>query len=248
LFHTSSNWGVTRQQVHVNELLRLPFVMPDDLPDPQRGREIVSHVAAIVDGAAAEAKSVFVDRNALVERANAAIQPLLNEYFDVIPEEQTLVEDTLDVFVPSFRPTRGRRHIPTIEPSRPDQRDEYTQRLCETLSSWSKSGRYRVYGRAVASARLGIGVAVLQKSAAGAVPTAVSDDFNDILIELERLQDAASQRINTFHLFRGTKVFDGDRLYVVKPIARRFWTQTAALNDADEIAGTILMQPSRESP
>jgi hypothetical protein len=37
-------------------------------------------------------------------------------------------------------------------------------------------------------------------------------------------------------------VFDGDRLYLVKPIGQRFWTETAALNDADEIASAILMQ------
>jgi hypothetical protein len=42
-------------------------------------------------------------------------------------------------------------------------------------------------------------------------------------------------------IIRGIKIFDGDRLYLVKPIGQRFWTQTAALNDADEIAGTILM-------
>jgi hypothetical protein len=28
---------------------------------------------------------------------------------------------------------------------------------------------------------------------------------------------------------------------VVKPLSQRFWTETAALNDADEIAGSILM-------
>jgi hypothetical protein len=42
-------------------------------------------------------------------------------------------------------------------------------------------------------------------------------------------------------------VFDSNKLYVVKPIGQRFWTETAALNDADEIAGTILMHSSRES-
>src|SRR5205823_4417033 len=28
LFQTSSNWGVSRQEVHVEELLRLPFPLP----------------------------------------------------------------------------------------------------------------------------------------------------------------------------------------------------------------------------
>ena len=29
LFQTSSNWGVSRQKVHVEELLRLPFPLPE---------------------------------------------------------------------------------------------------------------------------------------------------------------------------------------------------------------------------
>ena len=44
----------------------------------------------------------------------------------------------------------------------------------------------------------------------------------------------------------GVMVFDSNRLYVVKPIGQRFWTQTAAMNDADEIAGTILMRTLKE--
>ena len=58
---------------------------------------------------------------------------------------------------------------------------------------------------------------------------------------LERLRKVTSRKLNTLELIRGAKVFDRDRLYLVKPIGQRFWTETAALNDADEIAGTILM-------
>lgn len=53
--------------------------------------------------------------------------------------------------------------------------------------------------------------------------------------------------MNTFELARGVKVFDGDRLYIVKPLSRRYWTETAALNDADEIAGSILMHGTGET-
>jgi len=41
-------------------------------------------------------------------------------------------------------------------------------------------------------------------------------------------------------MVRGLKVFDKDQLHIVKPLMLRFWTQTAALNDADEIASAIL--------
>ena len=40
------------------------------------------------------------------------------------------------------------------------------------------------------------------------------------------------------------KVFDKNLLYITKPLGQRFWTRTAALNDADEIAGSILLRPA----
>ncbi len=89
---------------------------------------------------------------------------------------------------------------------------------------------------------LGIGLAVLKKNRAGDLASDFPDDLGDLLVALERLREITSQKLNTLELIRGAKVFDRDRLYLVKPIGQRFWTETAALNDADEIVGTILMQ------
>ncbi len=246
LFHTSSNWGVSRQQVHVEELTRLPFPFPEDTANPKRGREIVKEVAAIVMTAAQEAGQEFVDRKEIVRRAESRIEPLINEYFDVLDLENKLVDDTVNVIIPSVRPTRQRRTIPTIEPSKPKQRDLYINRLCDTLNGWAKNSSFTVQGREAGSVKLGIGIAVLQKTprAQNAPPPAHIDD---LLGPLRRLRNATAQRLNAFEFMRGAKVFDQNRLYIVKPIGHRFWTETAALNDADEIAGTILMQQPKRS-
>jgi hypothetical protein len=45
--------------------------------------------------------------------------------------------------------------------------------------------------------------------------------------------------------YRNLKVFDRDKLYILKPIAYRFWSKTTALNDADEIAAAILTSDYR---
>jgi hypothetical protein len=42
------------------------------------------------------------------------------------------------------------------------------------------------------------------------------------------------------------KVFDKNLLYITKPLGQRFWTNTAALNDADEVAATILTRSTLE--
>jgi hypothetical protein len=68
----------------------------------------------------------------------------------------------------------------------------------------------------------------------------------DLLAALESLRGATSVKGNTFELARGVKVFDGPRLYLVKPLSLRYWSETAALNDADEIAGSILMRTSEK--
>jgi predicted RNA methylase len=242
LFHTSSNWGITRQQVHVDELMRLPFALPEALPDPRRAWEIVKEVGKIVAAASAKASDDFSNREELVRVANESIEPLMDEYFDILPLEKILIYDTEQVIIPSVRPSRANPIIPTIKPSTDKQQEQYVKRLCDTLNGWARTGPYTVQGRATFSATLGIGVAVLQKTPSGEEASEPLEDLSDLLTALERLRKATSQTLNTFELIRGAKVFDRNRLYLVKPIGQRFWTETAALNDADEIAGTILMR------
>ncbi len=241
LFQTSSNWGVSRQLVHLKELLRLPFPFPDLMPKPRRPWEIVKEVCRILTSTAAKASQNFADREDLVRAASDPIEALIDEYFDIIPSERALIDDTLRVIIPSVRPTRTRSVVPTIEPSKQKQRDDYMKRLCDTLNGWAKNGPFIVQGCVMASAKLGIGVAILQKTLAGEAAFDEPEDFRDLLAALERLRKVTSKKLNTFELVRGAKVFDRNRLYLVKPIGQRFWTQTAALNDADDIAGTILM-------
>jgi hypothetical protein len=243
LFQTSSNWGVSRQEVHVEELLRLPFPLPDAAAAPNVAWEIVKEVSRIVTSAALDANQELANRDGLIRAASDSVESLIYEYFDVLRTEKVLIDDTVQIIIPSVRPTRKRLVVPTIIPSTEKQLDDYTACLCETLNGWAKGGQYIVHGYATASANLGIAVAVLQKIRSDKTPAARLGDLGNLLGALDRLGATTSQRLNTFELIRGTKVFDRDTLYVVKPISRRSWTQTAALNDADEIAGTILLQP-----
>jgi hypothetical protein len=242
MFQTSSNWGISRQEVHVEELLRLPFPLPDVMPSPGRAWEIVKDVGRTVSSAAEKASEDLANREDIVRVASESIETLIDEYFDVLPLEKILIDDTVQVIIPSVRPSRASLVIPTIKPSTQIQQSQYVQRLCDTLNGWAKNGPYTVRGKAAASERLGIGLAILEKSLTGKTKFEEAGDLDDLLIALERFRKAASQTLNTFELIRGAKVFDRNRLYLVKPIGQRFWTETAALNDADEIAGTILMQ------
>jgi hypothetical protein len=246
LFHTSSNWGITRSEVQDEELLRLPFLLPDRHPAPKRARQIVGQVAKIVDDAASEADTDLVDRAGIVRIASAKIAPLVEEYFDVLPLEKLLIADTVDVIIDSTRPTRSRPLVPTVMPANATTRQAYVDRVCEMLNGWAKGGRSVARGQALGSETLGVGVAVFQKVERDQAAEPMQPVSSNLLQVLDQVRKAIPRKHATLDIVRGVMVFDHNRLYVVKPIGQRFWTQTAAMNDADEIAGTILMRSPRE--
>ncbi|MFT3881095.1 MAG: N-6 DNA methylase [Gemmatales bacterium] len=246
LFHTASDWGITRPQIHVDELMRVPFFLPDQQRNPARCKQIVEQVAGIVDEAARKSSGDFVDRQGIVRAADTAIAPLIEEYFDIHPLEKPLIDDTVKVTIPSIQPTHKRMPVPTVVPSTSTQRDSYCNQVCTMLNGWGKRGEYKVQGTVYSSDAMGVGMAVLEKAARASSTSSINSNGQDLLKTLDHLRKVHPQRLATLDVVRGLLVFDKSRLYVVKPICQRNWTQTAAMNDADEIAGTILMRSSKE--
>lgn len=248
LFHTSANWGVSRQVVDVEEILRLPFPLPEQQSDFKRSRQIVAEVTKIVDNASRRADADLADRAGIVRAASDKVELLIEEYFDILPAEKALVEDTNRVIIESTRPTRARLQVPTLTPATPVQQRSYSDRVCKMLNGWAKRGQFIVHGQTHGSASLGVGIAVFEKveRAQAAVPPLDNNSNNDLIRLLDGVRKAIPRKHATLDVVRGVTVFDGNRLYVVKPIGQRFWTQTAAMNDADDIAATILMRTPEE--
>jgi hypothetical protein len=245
LFHTSSNWGVSRAKVHVEELIRLPFPLPDDTQNPKRCQTIVHEIAAAVTKAAEDASRDFSDREGIVRQTQDFIGKLIEEFFDIDDIERMLIADTAKIIIPSVRPSRGKPDVPTVKPSNDSLRASYTRLLCDRLNGWAKQ-EYRIHGKAVANYSIGVGMVVLEKTRREEKPTQLSTTDGELLKAIDNLQRTAVKGHGTFELVRGMKVFHKNLLYITKPLGQRFWTNTAALNDADEIAATILTRSARE--
>ena len=245
LFHTSASWGISRARVDVEDLLRLPLPFPHQTANPTRAESIVDEVAGVVMEAMDQAARTKIGRDGVAQRAQIQAEKLVEEYFDIDDIERMLIADTINVIVPSVRPTRARVDVPTIRPSKETQQSEYTRLLCETLNGWASEG-LQVYGKAGADPDLGIGMVVLEKTTRGAMPSHLPESTTNVLSVLHRLQEGAARGYGTLALVRGLKVFDKTLLYITKPLGQRFWTRTAALNDADELAGYLSTRSPRE--
>uniref|UniRef100_Q11FT3 site-specific DNA-methyltransferase (adenine-specific) n=1 Tax=Chelativorans sp. (strain BNC1) TaxID=266779 RepID=Q11FT3_CHESB len=246
-FHTSANRSMFHEEVQVNELLRLPFPLPRQLSNTDRSQAIVDQIAKIVDSASEQASQHFLARASIVETATEKIEPLIAEYFELQPSEMDLVKDTVEVTIPSIQPSVSGMPVPTVKPTRTDQQQTYVDRVCNTLNSWAGHSRYFVRGTAAASLTLGIGIAKFEKLLKSDAQQPPENIDQHLLETFDRLRTALPTSQRTIDPIRELMVFDNNQLYLVKPVEQRHWTQTAALNDADEVAGTILMHSLKET-
>jgi N-6 DNA Methylase len=246
-FHTSANRSMFHEEVQVNELLRLPFPLPDQLPDKGRSQAIVDQVTSIVDVASDQAREHFLGRTNIVEVATEKIVPLVAEYFELQPSEAGLVRDTVEVTIPSIQPSVSGMPVPTVRPIRSDQQQAYVERVCSTLNSWAARSRYCVRGTVASSVMLGIGIARFDKILKTEAQQPLEKIDPHLLETFDRLRTVMPARQRAIDPIRELMVFDSNQIYFVKPVEQRHWTQTAALNDADEVAGTILMHSLKDT-
>jgi hypothetical protein len=249
LFHTSANWGTERDKVQKYELLQLPFILPDHEFAIQGSSKIVKKVCSIFDKAVAKLNSEgLVDQSEIIRKADKAIEPLIFEYFDCDEYEQTLVHDTCEVIEPSATPTSLGSNIPALRLPSPEQRESYSNTITEVLNGWGKRSPISVSAHSIASPATGLGIVILSQTAKRKNGAVATDEIADekVVEQLSQLRDQMRRENGMRTYMRGVMLFDGKTAYIVKPLSLRFWTKTAALNDADSIAAAILN--SRKAP
>jgi hypothetical protein len=204
----------------------------------------VRESAKVFDCAIKQSKQPLSNREDIFNEAQTAVEKLIDSYFDIDDVERMIVADTVNILIPSFRPSRTKFDVPTLRQSTESSRQGFLRRLCATLNAWAQE--YRVHGKVIADSSIGVGMVVLEKTRREEKPTQLSATDGELLKAIDNLQRIAAKGHGTFELVRGLKVFHKNLLYITKPLGQRFWTSTAALNDADEIAATILTRLVRE--
>lgn len=240
LFHTSANWGTERDKVHFNELLAIPFFLPEFSADPGSAKAIVREVAQRVKKVERDlAKGKWFDLEAEVASIRQELEPLIRKYYGITPAEGMLIDDTLRIVIPSSTPTAKTKHkdIPTLK--RVTEKDcvVFGKTLCSTLEAISGKEKGKFSAKLFHSQPYSI---VQVEAGTAARKVEIIHDVPRMKKLMGRLQGILETEHGNVTFCQNLKVFDGDTLYIVKPTQYRFWLKSAALNDADEIAGTIL--------
>jgi hypothetical protein len=243
LFHTASTWGIGRGDIRLFELIRLPFCLPESTQSPSNSNTIIEKIAKIMMATKQQVQSQILNRDTIIQQAKKRLTDLVYQYYEIDDLEKILIEDTINVWIPSITPTQdGTRSIPTLEISQPSQRQQYTTTLCNLLNDWAKGGYYQIIAKIIVSKKIGAGIVILERVTMGekALKFLEEDSTEALNKVLNRIISLIPNQQGNISFLRNLKIFDQNQLYIFKPLAYRFWTRNYALNDADEIAAAIL--------
>ena len=129
------------------------------------------------------------------------------------------------------------RGIPTLQPVDAAELEPYATMLANALNGWATGG-LRVCAAGGVDTEFGLGLIELSQTHS-VKEFRTRDISRPLATALQRLQEVNIERAGHLEFSRSGLIFDGSRIYLLKPALRGEWTRTAALNDAAEISAHI---------
>ena len=228
-FLTASTWGVERDVVRLTEYKSLPCAIPVEDTDLLRG------MVALVDQ---------IQRTSEDWDWRPELDELVYRSYGVTSSEQQTIEDFLGTAMDRYY--RGLLsnafEAPTVE-----DLTFYAQAYADVFAETTGGNRellpivyegtppYRAVSFRLAPRRI-----------QGRHPDIKSEpELESLLVKLEQI--ATEKHAQSLYFRRNVKVFEPDAIHIVKPAERRFWTRSAAYNDADETFVQLLRTLSLDS-
>lgn len=269
VFYTAANIGTERDKVHLFEVLRLPFFLPDNEAARPNRVTIISKVAHKIqrlkrnmeadatkleeglqstefhlqsenEGTDEQKRKKWLVRQRQQSRKlQAELEPLIYEYFGLNEQEIALVEETCETFDNSDTPG-SLDGAKSIPTLQPvDARG---------LEPYAGMLTATLNEWASGSLRVSASGYVDNKVGLGLVrldQTKSARKFRaravsgELVNALQRMEEASTEQSGTLAYLRRPWVFDEMRIYIVKPALKGQWTRTDALNDAADLYAHI---------
>jgi len=223
LFLTASSWGIERDEVTPQDLLRIP------LPNPnEENVNLVSKVIAIEHRLRTFRSS---KHQSLKKQLNEAVF----ELYGLNQTEKILVEDGVNLTI-NLR--MERENSIAIKKPNIDELKLYALQLIGVIQPFLQTLRERVLVANI----LEVSKSPLQviKFSLVTAPTqeqiVQTTQAQELKVILGRIADQLPQQIaDRIYTRRDLRIYTGQDIYIIKPAQKRFWSRSAGLNDADLI-------------
>lgn len=234
-FHGTTKFGSERPEIGIKDLLRLPLPMPTDLSHTSRAEEVQLQLVQAFDSFVPRSGGEQVSAGS-TEIVLRQIDQLAYDYFGLGDIEIAMVEETVDCLLPAVDPSSSR--LPdTWGDGTLSDRQSYADTFAPWLSEWFSDGlsvSVRMFARNADYAILEVS---LLPGESNPYTESATVPFPDAVVELER--HLGRPIAGNFCVTPDVRVFAGSKLYLVKPLQKRFWLHGSALADASGIVADL---------
>jgi hypothetical protein len=243
LILTSYTASTERARVTLSDVRALPFLLPEQNPDKAAAAAALSGASALFENFARPEIQLFA--GAYFEQARDEVDGLIFNYFGLSSHERIIVKDMVELVAESLQPTSydelltPLQHTTTFEDI-----PAYEAQLSAALSIWSKSrrgeGRFHISRVDKHDDRTPLEVVHINFCRADGSAKSTAPPIKGVRALLRAISDrlAYGRAIDFFAMPNSVFIW-GDDIFVVKPTRKRFWTQSAALRDADDIVDKL---------
>lgn len=238
LFHHSSNTGMERDKVHQEQLLDIPFPMPDDLSGGC-AEKAFSNAVELIDSLLKRKNDLLIEENT---NLYSEIDGIVYSYLGLSEQDIYLIEEALNFVFPSMQPSIGSKNVPNLWMDTTEKDWViYAESLSSSLEKWIESP-FRAISTLEGVSRdlVVLAVSLVDNEQ---LPSYSNNQKQDIDEALSKIWRSLPQSLpGNFQLIPDLRIFIDDVLYIVKPRKMRFWLRSTAFSDADAIASDLLSQ------
>lgn len=220
LFLTASEWGVKTPRILQNELLGLPSLMEfDNFP-----QDFVNSVNELVSK-----PSTFLGLDAEINRNEKIVNDAILNLFDLSEKEKILIDDLVKIQYDLY--IRGQHSI-ALRRILSKENESYIKILSAELNAFYKDAGYNI----------GITSYDVQYSdPLNLVVVHFNDTEKNIKIQNANALAPLLRELNKYsiqekgkniYVQKQFRYYDNDKIYLIKPNQKRFWTRSQAMDDA----------------
>ena len=236
-----------RDSVHLTDVRGFPFFEAAAAPNPETAKKALDRITQRIEKLSQLAESEQIQKYELYRHD---FDNDVYDFFSLSNDERSLVNETVDVFLPSIRPRSFKSlDTPAQKPAGPDDFERYANALVNELSVWRErtggKGYFHVSIETNEAKHLGsIGVVRIEHTlteTASSGPSAIFDDqaVQKTLSELRQQGLTIIPSGDAIQLIPDTHIWINGALYIVRLLVRRNWTLRRALQDAEHIVRTV---------
>lgn len=224
---SSASWGIERERVQSNEMLQLPSIVENI--DPKNIIKLSSKIDEIIS--IKKSNEVNQDISHLEREID---QIIYNDVLKLSKDEQIIIQDTLNYSLDLFEKQEQSdavKHVIEIEP--------YYNRLTTDLNNWLEDVDLKA---SVTHYKIDRNCPLYM------VKISFGNNYNKPILSKENIYNELKgldrklwkEEAQNLYFRKKLNYYDGNDVYIIKPNQRRFWSQTAAMEDCKSLIVEIL--------